>query len=332
MPELPEVQTTVTGLNKTIVGLTISDAWSDYNSSFFKGSETIKDPTYFKKFKKEIIGKKVISASRRAKNILIHIGPARSSRHGQQSTAKADSTILIHMKMTGHIMYGTYHFNATKKKDPWEPIAPESLKDPFNRHIHFMLSFTNGKQLALSDVRKFAKVTLIKAGDNDHIEDHIEKIHTSSHLKDIGPEPLEPAFTFTKFVERLNMRPQGKIKQVLMDQMIMAGVGNIYADESLWRASIHPLEQVKAVPAEKLRALYTAIRKTLSRGIDFGGDSTSDYRNVFGERGEFHEHHRAYQRTGEKCDKPGCGGTIKRIVLGSRGTHFCDRHQKLSRT
>lgn len=307
MPELPEVQTTVNGLNRRILGLRIKDAWSDYDSPFFRGSETIKDPAYFRHLKKEVVGKKIISVERRAKNILINL--------------EGNATLLVHLKMTGHLLYGSYRFDSTLKKDPWIPLKPESLKDPFNRHVHFVLSFGNKNQVALSDVRKFAKVALVNT----------DIIHESAHLSGVGPEPLEKRFTFSEFNKRLDLRPYGKVKQILMDQTVIAGIGNIYADESLWRAGINPLERVKNIAPAKIKALFDAIKQTLSRGIDFGGDSTSDYRNVDGERGEFHEHHYAYQRTGEKCQKRGCGGTIIRIVLGGRGTHYCDRHQKLSR-
>ncbi|MEK7641969.1 MAG: bifunctional DNA-formamidopyrimidine glycosylase/DNA-(apurinic or apyrimidinic site) lyase [Patescibacteria group bacterium] len=305
MPELPEVQTTVNGLQEHVVGLRITDVWSDYNSPHFKGSATIKDPLYFARIKKRIIDTTIISASRRAKNILIGLSNG--------------CTLLVHLKMTGHLLYGQYRFNTTKKKDPWEAITPESLKDPYNKHVHFVLSFSNKKYLALSDVRKFAKVTLIEAGMSAE----------SDHLHNIGPEPLENKFDFDAFVARINLRPSGKIKQVLMNQQIIAGIGNIYADESLWRTGVHPAQKVSDISAKDLRLLFVAIKQTLSRGIDFGGDSTSDYRNIHGNKGEFHESHHAYRRTGTPCDKKGCDGTIVRIVLGGRGTHFCDKHQRL---
>lgn len=307
MPELPEVQTTVNGLKHTIIGLTVKDVWTDYNSPFFHGSETIKDPAYFKHFRKSVVGRKVISAERRAKNILINL--------------EGNVTILVHMKMTGHLLYGVYEFDAAKKSDPWSPVEPEGLKDPFNKRVHFVISFDNKHHLALSDMRKFAKVTAL---DTDIA-------HASVHLDGIGPEPLEKDFTFSEFEARIGLRPNGKIKQVLMDQAIIAGIGNIYADESLFRASLHPLTQVCHIPTPRKKLLYEAILKTLRRGIDFGGDSMSDYRNIHGEKGTFQEHHFAYRRTGKKCEKPGCGGTIVRIVVGGRGTHFCNRHQKLIR-
>ncbi|MDQ2932798.1 MAG: bifunctional DNA-formamidopyrimidine glycosylase/DNA-(apurinic or apyrimidinic site) lyase [bacterium] len=308
MPELPEVQTTVNGLREHVVGLQITDVWSDYNSPYYIGSDSIKDPKYFAQMKKEVIGKTIVSVARRAKNILIILN--------------SGDIILVHMKMTGHLLYGTYKFNTEKKSDPWEAIEPEALKDPFNKHVHFLISFSNKKHLALSDVRKFAKVTLI----------HSRNLLTSAHLMNIGPEPLEQHFSLTQFVERITMRPNGKIKQVLIDQSIIAGIGNIYADESLWHAGIHPLQKVHEIPNKKIKVLFDAIKTTLSKGIDFGGDSTSDYRNVLGDKGEFHMTHHAYQRTGSRCDKKGCGGTIERIVLGGRGTHFCYTHQKLCTT
>jgi formamidopyrimidine-DNA glycosylase len=134
MPELPEVQTTVNGLKEHIIGLHITDVWSDYDSAYFKGSETIKDLSYFKRFKKEIVGMNVVAVERRAKNILIHT-------QGRPAYAglPCAKTLLIHLKMTGHLLYGRYHFNTKNKKDPWEATEPESLKDPKNRHVHFLI-------------------------------------------------------------------------------------------------------------------------------------------------------------------------------------------------
>lgn len=330
MPELPEVQTTVNGLREHILGLKILDVWSNYNSHYFKGSKTIKDPVYFKHFKREVIGSEIIAINRRAKNVLIHtrkLNKSKTAKNTQISgdsmaetdRSKAEKIILVHMKMTGHLLYGRYHFDQKNKKDPWTAIGPASLKDPFNAHIRFILSFSNGKCLALSDVRRFAKVALVETN----------LVHESEHLNRIGPEPLEKSFDFGSFEKRLTLRPNGKIKQVLMDQSIIAGIGNIYADESLWHAGIHPTMKVSTIKKPQLEKLFRAIKMTLTKGINFGGDSTSDYRNVLGEKGEFHETHHAYQRTGTKCDKIGCKGIIRRMVLGGRATHYCDVHQKM---
>lgn len=303
MPELPEVQTTVNGLRKTIIGRRIVAIWSDYNSAYHKGADNIKDRKYFAMFERATNKSKVISADRRAKNILINLDNKK--------------TILIHMKMTGHLLFGKYEYDSRHNK--WSPIEPQSLKDPFNRHIHFVLTFDNGSNLALCDSRKFAKVTLL---DTD-------KAHSSDHLDSIGPEPLTKTFTFDRFIDRLNKRPDGKIKQVIMDQSVIAGIGNIYADEALWRASIHPLEKVSNISPDKARGLFRAIKEVLRRGIDFGGDSMSDYRNIHGERGKFQDKHCAYRRTGMKCLKKGCTGTMRRTIVGTRSAHYCDKHQRL---
>lgn len=327
MPELPEVQTTVDGLNRTVKGLVIRDVWTNYNSVHYHGKDEIKDPKFFKKFKAEVVGQKVVGTTRRAKNILIELASGK--------------IILIHMKMTGHLMFGSYVFDKKDVKDPWKPVEEGPLKDPFNRHIRLVFSFDtkgasalnkNGakknntakeKHLVLSDMRKFAKVTLLLKKDSE-----VEKPQ-DRHLSNIGPEPLGADFTFKLFKERILRRAAGKIKSVLMDQSIIAGVGNIYSDEALWRAGIHPEEMPRYVSEDFLKKLYISVKEVLKQGIDFGGDSMSDYRNINGERGEFQSKHQAYRKTGKACGKKGCNGTIQRKVIGGRSAHFCSEHQKM---
>ncbi|MBX4200120.1 DNA-formamidopyrimidine glycosylase [Candidatus Parcubacteria bacterium] len=303
MPELPEVQTTVNGINRTAKGKKITNVWTDYRSAHKMHGESIKNPIYFKKFKRLVVGSKIIGARRRAKNILIDLS------NGE--------TVLIHMKMTGHLMYGKYAFN--KKDKVWKPLLKGPLADPFNKFIHFVATLDDGHHLAFSDMRKFAKVSVV------------ETMHEteSKHLKGLGPEPLEKSFQFTNFSLQIHKRPKGKIKQVLMDQTLISGVGNIYSDEILWRSSVHPLSIVSKIPKKNLGLMFTAMKETLKRGIDFGGDSMSDYRNIYGEPGKFQNEHQAYRRTGKKCMKKGCKGTIQRTVVGGRSAHFCNVHQKL---
>ncbi|HVU06475.1 MAG TPA: bifunctional DNA-formamidopyrimidine glycosylase/DNA-(apurinic or apyrimidinic site) lyase [Candidatus Paceibacterota bacterium] len=307
MPELPEVQTTVNGIKENLVGLLIEDAWTDYKSAHHIGKDNIKDPAYFAHFRKDILGAKITGSSRRGKNVLIHLSNGK--------------TILIHMKMTGHVMYGKYKLgkNAKGRKE-WTATEAGPLRDdPFNKFLHFVLAFSNGKHMVLSDMRKFAKVTLV---DTDKIA---ESLHLSAH----GPEPLEKSFDVRALKAAVSKRPKGRIKAVLMDHQIISGIGNIYSDEILWRAGIHPLQKIKEVPNEKWPPIWKAMKETLNKGIDFGGDSMSDYRNIHGERGKFQEKHNAYRKTGKRCAKPGCGGTIVRIKVGGRSAHFCDTHQKL---
>ncbi|MBX4189587.1 DNA-formamidopyrimidine glycosylase [Candidatus Parcubacteria bacterium] len=291
MPELPEVQTTVDGLNKTVRGRKIVDVWTDYKSAHKMHEQSVKNPAYFKKFKKKVIGAKIKGARRRAKNILIDLSP-------RPGSGQATETILVHMKMTGHFVYDA------------KPDYP---------YIHLAFTLENKKKLVFSDMRKFAKVTLVETDDETE----------SLHLKNLGPEPLEKNFEFAIFKLQILKRPKGKIKQVLLDQSLIAGIGNIYSDEILWLASVHPLSVVEKIPEKNLKLMYQATLKTLSKGLRLGGDSTSDYRNIKGERGKFQATHNAYQRTGEKCRKAKCKGVIKRLVVGARSAHFCPVHQRL---
>ncbi len=308
MPELPEVETTVRGINTFVQSLVIDDVWTDYDSAFHKGKDNIKDPLYFKHFKKSIVGSRIEHATRRGKNILIHLS--------------GGNTILIHMKMTGHMMYGAY--KKLNKKDvqgeSWRPRDPnnQALNDPFNRFIHFVLVLSNGNHLVLSDMRRFAKVTLIETTSLD----------TSPHLTTHGPEPLSKDFTVETLQTALQRKQNGRIKTVLMDHTVIAGVGNIYSDEILWRTGIHPLSIVRSIPQKLWKDIHRAIIETLSRGIDFGGDSMSDYRNIEGKRGSFQEKHEAYRKTGTPCTKKGCPGIIERLKVGGRSAHFCATHQK----
>lgn len=281
MPELPEVETTVRGLRKTIIGLIIKDVWTDLKTKDSRKHDTVANPKYFLFFKKEVINKKIKSIERQAKNILINLSN--------------NKTILVHMKMTGHLLFNN--------------------KDKF---VHVIFTLSNNKYLAFSDMRKFGKITLLDT----------KTAHDSRHLKDIGPEPLEKNFTYKKLEERLKRKLNGKIKTVLMDQTVIAGIGNIYSDEILWQAGIHPERKIKDIKEIEFKKIFTAMQKILLKSIKFGGDSMSDYINISGKKGKFQLHHQAYRRTGEKCRKNGCKGIIKRKMINGRSAHFCSIHQK----
>lgn len=309
MPELPEVTTTVNGLRKVLPGLRIVDVWTDLAKKsqrikHFK--DTIKDEIFFKDFKKKIVGKKVLSVERRAKNILINVS--------------GGYTILIHLKMTGHLLYGKYIKKTVGEKIVWEPKdSKPTLLDPYNRFIHFVFCLSNGKHLAFCDSRKFGKITFFET----------KNIGVTVHLKNIGPEPLEEETDFKLFKDRLNLKPKGKIKTILMDQSVIVGIGNIYSDEMLWLSGIHPESIVYKIPNKELRFLYKNMKIVLKKGINFGGDSMSDYRNIEGERGNFQHHHNVYRLNKTICKKKGCNGDIIRKVVNGRSAHFCNKHQKL---
>jgi formamidopyrimidine-DNA glycosylase len=301
MPELPEVHTTATILNSLIRGKKIIDVWTDYDSPFYKGKENIKDTAYFKKFRKEVSGKKIVRVWRRAKNVLMDI--------------EGDRTILIHMKMTGHLLHGKFALD--KKKKEWKAVEDGPMRDPFNRFIHFAISLSDGNHVAFSDMRKFATVHLIS-----------DKKALSEKFEGLGPEPLEESFDWKMMRSRLEKRPNMKIKTALMDQSLVVGIGNIYSDELLWLSKVHPERQVKSISDAEFKRMAKSAKEVLSKGIDFGGDSMSDYRNPYGVPGEFQLHHNAYRRTGKPCNRKGCPGVIQRKVINGRSAHFCDTCQK----
>ncbi len=284
MPELPEVETTVLGLRKKVLSRTFVDVWTDFK-------KLVKEPS-FKKFKKEIRGKEIKSVYRRGKNIILVLS--------------SGYYLLVHQKMTGHLLYGRW-----EKKDKWVSLKKGPMEDKYNSYIHLIFFLDKG-MLALSDLRKFAKVKLLK-------EEELEK-----ELEDIGPDALEISFEEFKNIIK---EKKGKIKQVLMDQKLIAGIGNIYSDEALFRAGINPFKKASSLKEKELISLYKNIIDVLKKGVKKGGESISDYRNLEGEKGKFDDFRKVYRRKGEKC--PQCGEEIKRKKIGSRSTHFCPKCQKL---
>src|SRR3990167_5274679 len=245
MPELPEVETTVRGLKKTILGLIIKDVWTDLATKDSRQHDTVANPKYFKLF---------------------------------------------------------------------------NNKDKF---VHIIFTLSGKNYLAFSDMRKFGKITLLDT----------KTAHETRHLKNIGPEPLDKNFTAKKLEERLKRKPSEKIKTVLMDQSIVAGIGNIYSDEILWQAGVHPERKVltllrRGSKGQEIKLIFKAMQKILTKSIKAGGDSMSDYRNLSGGKGKFQFYHKAYRQTGEKCRKRNCGGTIQRKMINNRSAHFCSVHQK----
>lgn len=301
MPELPEVHTTATMLHKKICNKQIIGVWSNYNSEHYKGKENIKDISYFKKFKKEIVYEKITKVVRRAKHVLFYLSSGK--------------IILTHMKMTGHFLYGKYSYE--KNKDIWKTNELGPLQDSFNQFIHFVLTFSDDTHLALSDMRKFATITLIK-----------DSIDLKNKMSSLGVEPLEKDFDWKIYKQCLSKYPKQKIKMVLMNQNLVVGIGNIYSDEILWSSKINPARLVETISDVEYKLLTRNTQKLLSKGINFGGDSMSDYRNPDGLPGKFQLHHNAYRRTNKKCKRKNCEGIMERLVIGGRSAHFCPICQK----
>jgi formamidopyrimidine-DNA glycosylase len=306
MPEMPEVETIVRGLNRKLKSRKIKDLWTDW-------------PKYFKRpvgevaFRKHVVGKRIEGVNRRGKNVLIDL----SDNH----------LLLVHQKMSGHLMVGTWKKKKSKDDEKlpenwrgqkWIPTSSKkSFMDPMNRFIRLIFFLDDGNMLALSDLRRFAKVLCAPR----------EEILNLPEIKNLGPEPLDKSFTFGKFKELFKDK-KGRIKQILMDQNFIVGVGNIYADEILWLSKIHPTCKVKDLKERELKVIYNSVKKILSKALRLRGTSIDDYRDSGGERGKYDLVRYVYQREGDPC--PRCGTSIKRLKLGGRSAHFCPKCQKIS--
>ncbi|MDD4409401.1 MAG: DNA-formamidopyrimidine glycosylase [Candidatus Pacebacteria bacterium] len=293
MPELPEVQTTVNGLRKEVLKRTFLDFWTD-TPKIVKNVDA-------NDFRNVIKNEKIIEVRRRAKNILLYLSNSQ--------------VILIHLKMTGHLLVGNWAYSESEKG--WVSLVEGPIKDdPYNRFIRVIFFLDDGRQLALCDMRKFAKIELWKDED-------IETV-----FADVGPEPLEDDFRSEDFIDLFRQK-KGKIKQLLMDQSIIAGIGNIYASEILFEAGVHPEETVPRLTEEDFRRMFMVMKDILKRAIGAGGDSFSDFRNIYGERGDFQNIMKVYGKDGHNCTY--CDNMIVKTIIGGRGTFHCPNCQKLKK-
>lgn len=305
MPELPEVETTVRGLRKKVLKRTFIDVWSDWN-------KIVKKPKDFELFKNKLKHRKIKRIWRRAKNVIFDLSEGWS--------------LLIHQKMTGHLMVGRWSLvngsdgkaienpRLQSNRDKWKPAEKGPLEEKINMFIHLLFTLDNGQMIALSDVRKFAKAELWQTND------------LLKELKKLGPEPLEKNFTFARFKEQIKKK-KGKIKLVLMDNSVVVGVGNIYANEALWWAKIHPKREIPSLSEKELKILYDSVIKVLKKGIELGGESFADYRNVDGKKGNFDGERRAYKREKQSCLR--CRAKIQRVKFNGRSSFFCPKCQQL---
>lgn len=206
-----------------------------------------------------------------------------------------DGTIGIHLKLSGQLLI-------------------RNQKDPEDRFTHVIFKFEDGRELRFAEVRKFGYVKLIE-----------NQVDLKKITAEFGPEPLTNEFTFAAFKNALSKTARA-VKTVIMDQSKIAGVGNIYADEALWYAKIHPETAANSLSAEKLEALYQGIIKAIEQGIADRGTSVDDYLDIYGQEGGHAKNLNVFRQNGEPCSR--CGTIIKKIRVGGRGTHFCPDCQK----
>ncbi len=264
----------------------------------------IRVPKLFHGDKKEIIGKKIKKIDRRAKQIIIDV--------------EGDNDLLVHLKMTGQLIFRSETRNK-KQEARSQTAGGHPSKDWFgelpNSTTHIIFDFADGSKLFFNDLRKFGWVKIF---DSKKLQDKLSD--------ELGIEPFDKDFTVHGLLEIIKSKPRWNIKKILMDQSLISGIGNIYADESLFWAKIQPERKANSLSDKEIKALYSSITKALKIGLKWGGTSDNDYVNAEGEKGEGQKHLQVYSREGKKCNR--CDGRIKKIKLNGRGTHFCPKCQK----
>lgn len=288
MPELPEVETVRRGLHDLIIGRKISSVVHDTPKSFPNAASDVQE---------FLISATVSNVRRRAKVLLIDLA--------------SEYTLVIHLKMTGQMVYrGDAIFGAGHPNDSLIGELPD-------RSTRVTLTFADGSHLYFNDQRKFGWMKLIPTIEVPNID----------FMKKVGPEPLEADFTADEFAGRFTRRAKSPIKSALLDQTVIAGVGNIYADESLWGAKIHPKRLVGTITKSEFNTLYTELRAVMNLAIEKGGSTDKNYVNAEGKRGSYMDFARVFRREGQEC--PRCGTIIIKFKAAGRGTHICPSCQTI---
>jgi formamidopyrimidine-DNA glycosylase len=308
MPELPEVEYTARQLRATVVGKTIESA-----NVFWE--RTIAHPD-LADFHAEIAGRTIEGIRRRGKFLLIDLS--------------GDLFLSIHRRMTGNFLLLPSGWNIdthlretdialwNTKGPAFQPneqategnlyvrTRPITLSQTF--YCRMCLNFTDGERLLFTDPRKFGRVELWSRNQE------------AEAFTGLGPEPLDSTFTLEQFARALSRR-KTSIKPALLAQDLVVGLGNIYADEALFYAGLHPLRPANSLTPAEIRLLHEGIISVLTHGIEHGGTSFNDYRDLWGEAGDNYNHVRVYQKDGTPCVR--CGTPIERIIVAQRSTHFC---------
>jgi formamidopyrimidine-DNA glycosylase len=237
-------------------------------------------------FADSVRGREVMSVDRRAKWIVFSLAP---------SAPDGDAAVMaVQVKMTGQL----------------DVVGADAPRD---KHVHAIFRLDDGRELRLRDTRKFGRLAVYTPTEAEQV------------LGTLGPEPLGDELTLQRFRQLLRKR-KGRLKSLLMNQEFLAGVGNIYADEALWRARLHPLRSGAGLNPRQERDLYSSLRAVLNEGIERRGSSVDSYRAPAG-AGNMQHFLNVYGRAGKPC--PRCGRPIRRIVVGARSTHFCSWEQRL---
>lgn len=288
MPELPEVETVRRGLSRLIIGHEVKSVSHDTSKSFPNAPADVEE---------FLIGAEVTVVRRRAKVLIIDLSSGYS--------------LVTHLKMTGQLVYrGKETFGAGHPNDSLIGNLPD-------KSTRVIISFEGGTTLYFNDQRKFGWMRLLPTIEVPNID----------FMKRVGPEPLSDEFTAKIFIEKIRRRKGSSVKAAILDQTVLAGVGNIYADEALWGARIHPAEKVGDISDARLRKLREEIKYVLALSIEKGGSTDKNYVDAEGRKGSYLSFARVFRREGQACSR--CGSTIIKSRVAGRGTHTCPKCQPL---
>ena len=250
-------------------------------------TDFIDDPSLIER---HLPGRRIEAVERYGKFMLLRL----SAAQGEENSANADSApsaLLVHLGMTGH-------------------IASTAVTQPWEKHTHASFALDDGRELRYTDARRFGRLAYLSAA------------LLPAELEGFGADPLE--VTAEEFATRIRSR-HSRIKALLLDQTVLRGVGNIYADESLWRARIHPAKLGTSINKQQAAVLHRALQDILKKAIVMRGSSIANFVDGDGQPGEYQQHHRAYGREGEKCYR--CGAIIRRAIVAGRSSYFCPKCQ-----
>lgn len=289
MPELPEVETVRRGLERLLPDRRIAEVHFTHAKSFPNAPA---DVAAF------MINASVLIVRRRAKVLLIDL----SSKY----------TLVIHLKMTGQLVFrgADAQFGAGHPNKSLVGMLPDAS-------TRVTITFTDASRLFFNDQRRFGWVRLMPTVAVPQID----------FFQKVGPEPLEADFTWQMLRDRLARRPNTAIKAALLDQTVLAGIGNIYADESLWGAKIHPRTLVRMLSSAQIKLLHQSIVAILKLSIEKGGSTDKNYVDAEGKRGSYLTFARVFRREGQPC--PRCHTIIEKTKVAGRGTHICPYCQRL---
>ncbi len=285
MPELPEVETVRRGLEPHIVGGVIDDIQIGDSKILQVEPDRLLE---------QVRGQEILGLARRGKFLIFELD---------------SHDLIFHFGMTGQLTFRDPNRSDSEgfKRHPLTGLQ-RTLQHAPDRHTHLQIHLRQGGALLFRDIRKFGKVFLIEKGGR------------SVFFERLGLEPWTPDYNLEDFLNKFRNRKLA-IKSLLLNQSFVAGVGNIYADEALFTAGIHPARKVRSLRQREKVSLFEAIPKVLEKGIEYGGTTLRDYVNSDGERGNHQEELQVYGRKGESCHR--CGTVIQRMVISQRSTCFC---------